>query len=213
MLDAHGLGSTSDYAKIAFMPSDFFSVDVDIKIVSTADQYDRIGIRFRTSGDVYFGVHGDTGTTTANGVLCYYYPQTRVLKFKVYDMVAGEWVVPLAAFPYSGTVHSIGLSMVADGVYFRVNGQDTAYKLTGDFSFGPYVVDHLYLYAGGTGLHARFDNVCASAYEVGDFLPGNAMSMPSGREVMIAAPAASPVDGTDAQRQTLWDILAKRSGE
>ena len=199
MLDADGMvNDTSVYAKTAFSPDGFFSADVEVSIVSSRDQYDRVGIRFRTSGDVLFGVNGDSGQITTNGVLCYYYPTAGLLKFKVYDMLAGEWVTPIAARSVSGTVNSIGFSMVADGVIFRVNGQDTTYKLSGDFSFGPSVVDHLYLYAGSGGdaggtLHARFDNVCASSYEVTDFQPGNAMPLPNGKEVLTTTPAASPV--------------------
>jgi hypothetical protein len=191
MLDVENTETTSTYAKTAFYPDNFFTADVRINIVSSSDRYTRVGIRFRTSGDVLFGVQGDNGQITTNGVLCYYYPTAGLLKFKVYDMVAGEWVTPIASRSVSVKVASIGLNVVADGVIFRLNGQDTNYKLSGNFSF-PSVVDHLYLYAGGTGLHARFDNVCASAGEVGDFLPGNAMPVPGGREVLTAAPAASP---------------------
>jgi hypothetical protein len=197
--DTHEMvNDTSTYAQIDFMPSDFFSVDVDVAIVSATDQFDRVGVRIRTSGDVFFVVNGDSGEYTTNGVLCYYYPNYGMLQFKVYDFDSGKWVVPLSHLDFSGSVSSIGLSMVADGVIFRVNGQDTNYKLTGDFSFGPYVVDQLQLYAGsgadgGGTLHARFDNVCASAYEVTDFPPGNAMPMPSGQEVLTPAAAVSPV--------------------
>ncbi|MEA3240792.1 MAG: hypothetical protein U9P37_04335, partial [Pseudomonadota bacterium] len=193
MLDAQGIGTTSTHAGIDFYPGGFFSVDVDVSIVSSTSEHDRVGVRIRTSGDVFFAVNGDSGEYTTNGVLCYYYPNSGMLKFKVYDFDSGEWVVPLSHLDFSGTVNSIGLSMVADGVIFRVNGQDTNYKLTGDFSFGTYVIDSLRLYAGGTGLHARFDNVCASSYEVTDFPPGNAMPLPSGADFFPVTPAAAPV--------------------
>ncbi|MEA2108226.1 MAG: hypothetical protein U9P07_02240 [Pseudomonadota bacterium] len=195
MLDVQGIGDISTYASMGFWPSDFFSVDVDVDIVSSTDDHDRVGVRIRTSGDVLFVVNGDSGEYTTNGVLCYYYPNYGMLKFKVYDFDSREWVIPLPHLDFSGTVNSIGLSMVADGVIFRVNGQDTTYKLTGDFSWGAYnVIDTLRLFAGGTGLHARFDNVCASSYEVTDFPPGNAMPLPNGQEAaIITTPAVSPV--------------------
>lgn len=180
MLDAHNTGTASTYAKTDFYPDGFFSVDVDIDVVSTTGEHDRVGVMFRTSDSAndLFVVNGDSGNYTTKRVLCYYYPHTGLLKFKVDDVSAG-WVVPLAARPVTDHVESIGLSMVPDGVIFRINGQDTNYKLTGNFSFGPSVVVKVLLYAGGTGLHARFDNVCASSYEVSDCLPGNAMPLPT----------------------------------
>jgi hypothetical protein len=203
---------TSTYASTGFWPSDFFSVDVDIDIISATDEYDRVGIRIYTSGDVLFGVDGDSGDYTTNGVLCYYYPVAGLLKFKVYDVSAG-WVIPLAARSVSGTVSSIGLSMVADGVIFRVNGHDTSYKLTGDFSWGAYyVIDTLRLFAAGTGLQARFDNICASAYEISDFPPGNAMPLPSGAEILQVSPAAAPVTSIDPAQANPFGFGAAASG-
>lgn len=166
MLNVQDIGTTSTYASTAFQPSTFFSVDVDIAIVSTTSESDRVGVRIYSGDDVF--VNGDSGEHRTNGVLCYYYPNTGLLKFKVYDFDTngGEWVIPLAArlVPVTvDSVESIGLSMVADGVIFRVNKQDTTYKLSGDFSGNAYnAIDTLRLFAGGSGLHARFDNVCAS---------------------------------------------------
>ncbi|MCK4377941.1 MAG: hypothetical protein KAW01_01280 [Deltaproteobacteria bacterium] len=216
MLDAHDLTSTSDYAKRDFYPGGFFSVDVDVDIVNATGQNDRVGVRIRTSGDVFFVVNGDTGEHTTNGVLCYYYPNTGLLKFKVYDFDAvpnADCVVPLAARSVSGTVNSIGLSMLADGVIFRINGQDTNYKLTGDFSWGAYnFIDTLRLYAGGTGLHARFDNVCASPYEVTDFPPGNAMPLPGGADIFPVSPAAAPVINIDPAQANPFGFGSAASG-
>ncbi len=212
MLDAHDIGTTSTYAKRDFYPGGFFSVDVDVDIISATAQYDRVGVRIRTSGDVFFVVNGDSGEYTTNGVLCYYYPNYGMLQFKVYDFDSGEWVIPISHLDFSGTVNSIGLSMVADGVIFRVNGQDTNYKITGDFSFGSYVIDDLRLYAGGTGLHARFDNVCASPYEVTDFPPGNAMPLPNGADIFPVSPAAAPVINIDPAQANPFGFGSVASG-
>ena len=212
MLDAHDIGTTSTYAKRDFYPGGFFSVDVDVDIISATAQYDRVGVRIRTSGDVFFVVNGDSGEYTTNGVLCYYYPNYGMLQFKVYDFDSGEWVIPISHLDFSGTVNSIGLSMVADGVIFRVNGQDTNYKITGDFSFGSYVIDDLRLYAGGTGLHARFDNVCASPYEVTDFPPGNAMPLPNGADIFPVSPAAAPVINIDPAQANPFGFGSAASG-
>ncbi len=194
MLDVQNNDSGySSYTRRDFAPSGFFSVDTEISIVNTTGQDDRVGVSISTSGDVLFGFTGESKEYTTHRVICYYYPHTGQLKFKLYDVAEG-WVAPLAARSVSGTVQSIGLSMVADGVIFRVNGQDTTYKLTGDLSWGGHIViDTLKLMGVGAGLHARFDNVCASAYEVTDFPPGNAMPMPSGQDVLATAPAVSPV--------------------
>ena len=149
-----------------FFPPDFFSVDTDISIVSSTDQDDRVGILISTVGGSFYDVNDGSSQVTVDTIVCYYYPATGLFEFKVYDALARDWVTPLGAHASSGSVDSIGFSMVADGIIFRINGQDTDYKLAGDFSAGPYsIVDTLGLRAGGVGLHARFDNICASAYE------------------------------------------------
>ncbi len=196
-LDADNLTSTSSYAWTDFRPDDFFTIDVEVDILNSSSEYDRVGIYFTVGGDVFFGVQGSSGEYTTDGVLCYYYPTSRKLEFKVYDFSAGKWVTPLAAYPFSGSVRSIGFNLVADGVIFRINGQDTAYKIRGDFSFVPMTIDTLFLYAGGAGLHARFDNVCAGPGEAGDFPTGSAMPLPFGTKTISTSPAASPVVNND----------------
>ena len=189
MLDVQNIQSGyASYAEHDFTPGGFFSLDTEVSIVSTTDEWDAVGIYFYLSGDVYFSANG----YMTNRIAAFYYPSTNKVKFWVWDLTNGKWVYPLGFHSVSGAVRSIGLSMVADGIVMRLNGHDTSLKLTGDFSLAPYAVSKIKLWAQGTGLHARFDNVCAAPYEVGDFLPGNAMPVPGGREVLTAAPAASP---------------------
>ncbi|MBW1719792.1 MAG: hypothetical protein JRJ43_09575, partial [Deltaproteobacteria bacterium] len=195
MLDVQNIATDSmTHAGVYFSPADFFSVDVDVNIVNCSGQYDAVGIYFfANAGDVFFSVDGDSQNYTTDGVAVLYYPVTGQVKFLIWDITAGEWAWPQAAHPVSGTVSSIGLSMVADGVIIRVNGQNTNFKLAGDFSFASYIIDTLWLLAKGDDLHARFDNVCASAYEVTDFPPGNAMPLPGGADIFPVSPAAAPV--------------------
>ncbi len=196
MLDVKDIDGASSYAIHDFLPPDFFSIETDISIVSATGEFDRVGVYVYTSGDVFFAINGGNEQYTTDGVLAYYYPGAGLLKFKFYDFVAGEWVT-MQSYPVSGPVNSFGLSMVADRVIFRINGQDTNYEIFGDFSFASYTIDTLELRAGGSGLHARFDNVCASSYEVSNFPPGSAMPLPNGQEVLTTTPAVSPVVSID----------------
>ncbi|MCD6197916.1 MAG: hypothetical protein J7K15_04990 [Deltaproteobacteria bacterium] len=212
MLDVQNIAVDSlPHAGVDFSPADFFSVDVDVHILSSSDQYDAVGIYFFTSYDVLFSVVGDSQDYTTDGVAVLYYPVTGHVRFLVWDITAGEWVF-LAAHPVSGAVSSIGLSMVADGVIIRVNGQDTNFKLAGNFSLGSDIIDTLWLVAKGTGLHARFDNVCASAYEISDFPSGNAMPLPSGAEILQVSPAAAPVTSIDPAQANPFGFGAAASG-
>ena len=198
-LDVQDINSGSlAHAAADFHPSGFFSVDVDIDILNSSDSYDKVGVYFYAdAGDVFFHVDGDSGDYTTDGVAVFYYPETSHVTFLIWDILAGEWALPQADHTVSGAVHSIGISMVADGAIIRVNGQDTNLKLGGDFSFGPSIIDTLWLLAAGTDLHARFDNICASSYEVADFQPENAMPMPNSTEVISTALVSAPVTNID----------------
>ncbi len=195
MLDVQKIQSGyASYAVHDFTPDGFFSLDTEVSVVSTTDEWDAVGIYFEISGDVYYSVNG----YMTDSIAVFYYPSINKMKFWVWDMTNGEWVYPLGFQSVSGPVTSIGLSMAADGIVMRLNKHDTSLKLNGDFSGAYYAVSKVQLWAQGTGLHARFDNVCAAPYEVGDFLPGNAMPIPSGQEaVIITAPAATPATSTD----------------
>ena len=197
-LEASDIGTTSTYASTQFFPSDMFSVDADIQIISAPGKHDRVGTRIYAGGDVFFAVQGDSQEYTTNGVLAYYYPAVNELKFKIYDVMAGEWVVPLAAKSVSGPVNSIGLGMESDGIVFRVNGQDTDYKISGNLSNGHMFISSLRLFAGGTTLKVRFDNVCASARGGSSPPPtSKGMVLPSGHETLSTSSVSSPVVNTD----------------
>ena len=189
-----------------FVPPNFFSIDTDISILNATDQYDRVGVQTYSNDSSSFTV----GEYTTNGVTAYYYPATSLLRFKLYDFKVGKWV-SMDTYPVSGSVNSIGLSMVADGVIFRINGQDTNYKISGDFSFVSHIVT-LRLLACGSGLHARFDNICASAYGTTTPSPGNSMPLPNGREVMTTTPVASPVVTIDPAQANPFGFGAVASG-
>lgn len=194
MLDVQAIKPNyASYAKHDFTPSSFFNLDTDISIVSTTGQYDAVGIQIYTSGDVYFSVNGGYMT---NRIAGFYYPPNQV-KFWVWDLTNEKWVFPLGVQTISGQVTSIGLSMVPDGIIMRLNRQDTNFKLSGDFSGAPATVTNVRLWATGTGLHARFDNICASSYEVADFPSGNAMPMPNTQQLLTPAAAGSPVISID----------------
>ncbi len=211
-LNVSGVGTTSSYATTDFFPSKSFSVDVDIDIVSASSNHDRVGTRVYAGGDVFFAVQGDGQEYTTNGVLCYYYPVAHELKFKVYDVLAGEWVVPLSAKAISGSVRSIGLSMVNDGVIFRVNGQDTNYKISGDLSNGHSFLSKFRLFAGGTGLQARFDNICASAYSGTNPNTSSSMPLPSGQQSLTTSPASAPVINADPSKANPFGFGSAASG-
>ncbi len=206
-LDVHDIGTTSTYAGTRFVPSDFFSVDVEIDILSASGLSDRVGVQIYNSGDVFFNVEGGDAEITTNLVLCYYYPVAKELKFKVYDILSGEWITPLAPWPWSGSVSSIGLSMLSDGVVFRVNGQDTSYKLSSDFSLGP-ILDTLRVYGGGTALQARFDNICSSTLTSAD----KAMPVPRGQDFWTAVPGASPQITVDPAKANPFGFGSAASG-
>jgi len=194
ILDVQNIESGyASYAVHDFTPGGFFSLDTEVSIVSTTNEWDAVGIYFYLSGDVYFSANG----YMTNRIAAFYYPSTNKVKFWVWDLNNEEWVYPLGFHSVSGAVHSIGLSMVADGVIMRLNGYDTSLKLSGNFSGAYYAVGNVRLWAQGTGLHARFDNVCAAPYEVTDFQPGNAMPLPNGQEVLTTAPAVSPATSID----------------
>ena len=209
MLDVQDIATGSmTHAGVNFSPTDFFSVDVDVNILSSSDQYDAVGIYFfANAGDVFFSVDGDSQNYTTDGVAVLYYPVTGRVRFLVWDITAGAWAWPEAAHTVSGTVSSIGLSMVADGVIIRVNGQDTNFKLAGDFSFASYIIDTLWLLAKGTDLHARFDNVCASAYAVTD-----SMSLPTGVDIFQVSPSAAPVISINPSQANPFGFGSAASG-
>ena len=200
-LEASNIGTVSTYASTEFFPSDMFSVDVDIQVISAPGEHDRVGTRIYAGGDVYFAVQGDSQEYMTNGVLAYYYPAVNELKFKIFDVIAGEWVVPLAARTVSGSVNSIGLGMESDGVVFRINGQDTDYKISGNLSNGYMFISSLRLFAGGSTLKVRFDNVCASDRS-GQAPPPSSkgMALPSGQETLITSSVSSPVINTDPSK-------------
>ena len=211
MLDVKDIDRGSSFAIHDFLPPDFFSIETDISIVSAPGEFDRVGIYVYTRGDVFFTINDGNEQYTTNGVLAYYYPGARLLKFKLYDFVAGEWVI-MQSYPVSGTVNSFGLSMVADRVIFRINGQDTNYEIFGDFSFAPSVIDTVELRAGGSSLHARFDNVCASSYEVANSPPASVMLLPNSQEVLTTTPSVSPIVSIDPAQANPFGLGSVASG-
>ncbi len=196
MLDVKNITGASSYALYTFAPASLFNIDADIYIVSAPGQYDRIGVYVYSNKYVPFTVTVDTGIYDTDGVVGYYYPATNSLKFKFYDFDAGVWIIS-ESYPVSGSVNSIGLSVVADGVVFRINGQNTNYKISGDFTYAANSIDTVELRAGGSSMHCRFDNVCAAAIGSSPISPGNTMPLPGGREVLTTTPVAIPVISTD----------------
>jgi hypothetical protein len=195
--------STSD-----FTPPDFFSVDVDISMLATSDQYDAVGLYVRNTPPadamdlLLLGITAEDGVTySTDRIGIVFYPARNEVKFLIYDLMAGVYKFGQPFHAVSGSVTSIGLTLMADGAVIRVNGRDTAYKLPVDFSIlGARYFNTLRLVAKGTGLQARFDNICAgpvgsSGGEVPDFPAGSAMPLPVGIEVFAPAPAAAPASG------------------
>ncbi|MEA3544234.1 MAG: hypothetical protein U9R69_03330 [Thermodesulfobacteriota bacterium] len=174
MLDVKNV-DVSSYARYTFDPAGFFTIDTDIDIVSAPNQYDRVGIYVYSYDYIPFTVNGEAEEYNTDGVLGYYYPKANNLKFKCYNFATEEWV-DMATYPIAESVNSIGLSIIADKIIFRINGHDTDYKLTGDFEFAAESVDTVELRAGGSTLHARFDNVCASPYNSDPIPPDNGVT-------------------------------------
>jgi len=196
MLDVKNINGASSYARYTFAPASLFNIDADIYIVSAPGQYDRVGVNVYSYEYVPFTVNVDAGIYDTDGVVGYYYPATSSLKFKFYDFDTDEWII-LGAYQVTGAVNSIGLSVVADGVVFRVNGQNTNYKISGDFTYAANSMDTVELQAGGSSMHGRFDNVCATAIGSSPLPPGNTMPLPDGRDVLTTTPVAIPVINTD----------------
>ena len=199
MVDVQVTGSVASYAQHQFTPSGFFTLDVDVNIVAAGGEYGRLGVYVYSNAHSPFTIGG----YSTDGVVGYYYPDTGLVRFKFYDFNTGKWVV-VKGSSVSGAVHSIGLSLLSDRVVFRVNGQDTNDRLLGDFA-SVSKIDTLELRAGGAGLHARFDNICASA-------PGDTMALPDGRELLTVSSAASPVVSTNPAQANPFGFGAAAAG-
>ncbi len=146
---------TSGYIGIAetqFLPDDFFSVDVDVEVVSVG-QGGGYGIFPSTTGDVLFSVNGKT-LTGAGVVIDIDSGGAYLLGW---DISSG-WYTS-SKFSITSPITSIGVSYSNNAITLRVNKQDTSLKWSTILPF--MVIDKLRLFAQGTGTSVRFDNVCA----------------------------------------------------
>jgi len=146
-------GKTS-YAETLFYPYDYFTLDVNVEIVSLPSD-GSYGIYPRTTGDVYLNVDGKT--LAGVGVIVFGSGNAYLMGW---DVVGNAWYKS-AKYPTSGTVSSIGVTYAADAITLRINGQNTPVKFSGDFSGSFWPIDDLWITASGSSTHMRFDNVCA----------------------------------------------------
>ena len=143
------------YASTDFMPDDFFVLDVDISGV-VFGLYGSVGFEPFTSGDVLFGVSGYV--LDGIGAELFYDGTANLVGW---DPVSQVWYFS-QDFITTPPVTSIGVAYSSDSITLRVNKQNTSLKVTGSFSFGPLVLDTLWLYVKEPGTQAQFDNICAS---------------------------------------------------
>lgn len=156
-LNVDQITSNPAYAVHAFSPSDFFALDTDVTLASFSSS-SSVGIYPFTNGDVFLGA----GTATVDGLGALYFGDGTAKLFG-WDVVAGKWYLS-PSIAVSGPVTSIGVAYAADAITLRINGANTALKVTGNFNLAPMVLDTLWVVAQGTGTVVRFDNICAGPF-------------------------------------------------
>jgi uncharacterized repeat protein (TIGR01451 family) len=142
-------------AESSFLPSDYFTVDVDVEVVSPGQGGAYYAIYPFTTGDVLFEVDG----RTVDGVGAVIFVDSGNAYLLGLDVEADQWYQS-TKLTTSGSVTSIGVAYSNNAITLRINKQNTSLKFSTTLPF--MVIDTIWLFAAGTGTHVRFDNVCAN---------------------------------------------------
>lgn len=138
----------------SFLPSGYFTVDVDVEAVSMP-QSGGFGIQPYTTGSNYFQVSGKS----LDGIGAFVFNSGDAYLFG-WDVNGKAWFTSgkiAAAQP----VTSIGVAYSSSSATLRINKQNTASQLSGNFTGAYQLINKLDLMLQGASAHARFDNVCA----------------------------------------------------